>query len=191
MILNKKGEIFISDKGVKFVIGEKIKANDKSDFSGFEGYITEIRDGDDKETENKTIDIYCDFIHPECESEIECIEKLFSKLVNKSMKIEDIGFDSIIMSPDMICHIKDEIFIGSIIVALNGIYRGCIGYVKSFDRDDNIICDFQIPYFETEICRILKELGLNNMQAKDMQFNKTLFDNIKIHKCDVKTINNK
>ena len=55
MILDKPGETF-EYEGRKLMIGDQIIANGKSAYEGLFGAITEIRDGIDKETENKTPD---------------------------------------------------------------------------------------------------------------------------------------
>ena len=66
MIINQPGAAFYFD-GAKFVIGEAIVGTAESEYEGLIGSIYEIRDGEDKETENKPPDLYCSFeppVHP-------------------------------------------------------------------------------------------------------------------------------
>ena len=56
MILNEHGKSIEYD-GITYTIGEQIAANNQSEYEGLVGVIVEIRDGDDKETENDTPDI--------------------------------------------------------------------------------------------------------------------------------------
>lgn len=63
MLINKTGAEF-QYNGMAFKIGERIIANSQSEYSGLIGHILEIRDGEDKETENETPDIYCEFDVP-------------------------------------------------------------------------------------------------------------------------------
>ena len=57
MIINRNGAEF-EYKGVSFVIGQPVVGTSQSEYEGLYGLITEIRDGEDKETENDTPDIY-------------------------------------------------------------------------------------------------------------------------------------
>lgn len=50
MFINRVGAQFQCE-GVTYTIGGKVCANDASDYEGLYGTITEIRDGDDRETE--------------------------------------------------------------------------------------------------------------------------------------------
>ena len=70
MILNKPGETF-EYEGRKFMIGDQIIANGKSVYEGLFGTITETRDGEDKETENETPDLYCRFEEPDTPYEVK------------------------------------------------------------------------------------------------------------------------
>ena len=49
MFMNRVGAQFQCE-GVTYTIGGKVCANDASDYEGLYGTITEIRDGDDRET---------------------------------------------------------------------------------------------------------------------------------------------
>ena len=100
MICTKNGESIITE-GTSFSVGQRIIATD-SDYAGLKGYITEIRTGVDKETENETNDIYCCFDIPEGKEEIKLLEEYFSDLYHEKKTIDDISFDLVIMAPDMI-----------------------------------------------------------------------------------------
>ena len=56
MIYTKTGEGITAD-GITLSVGERVIATE-SDYAGLKGYITEIRTGADKETENETDDVY-------------------------------------------------------------------------------------------------------------------------------------
>ena len=89
-------------EGVTYTIGGKVYANSESDFEGLFGIITEIRDGDDRETENDTPDIYCEFMPPVLPDEIKTIEERFSRLYQTEKHMDDIGIDMVIMAPEML-----------------------------------------------------------------------------------------
>ncbi len=101
MILNKEGDVF-EYEGIKYTVGEFIYANNNSDYEGLFGVIREIRDGEDKDTENETPDIYCSFENPVIPHDVEEIEKRFSKLYGEGKKLEDIALDEVIMAPEQI-----------------------------------------------------------------------------------------
>lgn len=101
MILNKNGDVF-EYEGVKYTVGEFIYANKNSDYEGLFGVIKEIRDGDDKDTDNETPDIYCAFENPVIPYDVKEIEKRFSKLYGGEKKLEDIALDEVIMAPEQI-----------------------------------------------------------------------------------------
>ena len=101
MFMNRVGAQFQCE-GVTYTIGGKVCANDASDYEGLYGTITEIRDGDDRETENDTPDIYCSFIPPVLADDIKALEGRFSQLYRREMHLEDIGLDIVIMAPDML-----------------------------------------------------------------------------------------
>lgn len=107
MILNKSNEVF-EYEGKKYRIGDKVVVNSKdADYEGLIGIITEICDGEDKDTDNETPDIYCNFFKPIIPYEIELLEKRFSAIFQKPRKLEDINFDQVIMAPEMIEVITD------------------------------------------------------------------------------------
>ena len=102
MILNKSNEVF-EFEGKKFKIGDEVIVNSvDADYEGLIGVITEIRDGEDKETDNETPDIYCNFFEPVIPAEIDQLEKLFSAIFQEPRKLEDINLDQVIMAPEMI-----------------------------------------------------------------------------------------
>ena len=76
MILRENGTRFCAD-GKVFTIGGRISANGESEYEGLFGTITEIRSGADRETENDTPDIYCDFETPASEEMLRELEALF------------------------------------------------------------------------------------------------------------------
>ena len=106
MIINRNGAEF-EYKGVSFVIGQPVVGTSQSEYEGLYGLITEIRDGEDKETENDTPDIYCSFDPPILPYDIEELEKRFSSLYQNPKKLEDISLDEVIMAPEMIKGVED------------------------------------------------------------------------------------
>lgn len=107
MILNKPNEIFeYEDK--KYKIGDKVVVNSvDAEYEGLIGIITQICDGDDKDTDNETPDIYCNFSKPIMPCDIEKLEKRFSAVFQKPRKLDDINLDQVIMAPEMIEVITD------------------------------------------------------------------------------------
>ena len=105
MILSKPGES-IQWGNMTFTVGEQVYATNTSEYHGLIGTITEIRDGDDKDTENYLPDIYCSFQEPVLTSDREELEKRFSTLYRCPKKLEDIALDMTIMGPDMLIPMK-------------------------------------------------------------------------------------
>lgn len=101
MILNENGKSFEYD-GITYTIGDTIIGTNVSEYKGLVGIITEIRDGDDKETENETPDIYCSFEAPIFPEDVKELEETFSDLYDEPKTIEDIVLDMVIMAPEMI-----------------------------------------------------------------------------------------
>ena len=64
MIINRHGATF-EHAGVTYTIGASVVGTDQSEYEGLTGYIYEVRDGADKETENETPDLYCNFDPPD------------------------------------------------------------------------------------------------------------------------------
>ncbi len=106
MIYDKNGQSVELD-GVIFTVGMDVRANANSDYANLYGVITEIRTGDDRETENDTPDIYCCFDSPVMPDEVYEMEKRFSSLYGMPKKIEDIALDMVIMGPDMLEPLDD------------------------------------------------------------------------------------
>lgn len=101
MIINREGAEFLYE-GITYRIGDRIIGTEASEYAGLNGIIYEIRDGDDKETENDTPDIYCSFEEPVLPSDIEELEKTFTELYQEEKHLEDIILDCVIMAPEMI-----------------------------------------------------------------------------------------
>lgn len=101
MILNENGKSFEYD-GITYTIGDTIIGTNASEYEGLIGTITEIRDGDDKETENETPDIYCSFEVPIFPEDVKQLEETFSDLYNETKTIDDIVLDMVIMTPEMV-----------------------------------------------------------------------------------------
>lgn len=106
MIMNKSGAQF-EYAGTIYTIGGRIVGTESSEYAGLYGVITEIRDGEDRETENDTPDLYCAFDVPALPCEVEELEKCFSDLYNHPMKLEDISLDCVIMAPEMVQPLED------------------------------------------------------------------------------------
>lgn len=105
MIYNHYGDRFIyNDKD--YIVGETVISNNISDYANLVGVITEIRTGDDRETENGTPDIYCDFkmpIHPQTADNLrKSVQKSYADNTPMDEIAYDIVLDCVIMSPDMI-----------------------------------------------------------------------------------------
>ncbi len=101
MILNRIGAK-VYHNGITYTVGDKIYANENSDYAGLYGTIFEIRDGSDKETDNDTPDIYCKFMQPVYPAERKQLEDRFSELYRSPKQISDITLDYVIMAPDML-----------------------------------------------------------------------------------------
>ena len=101
MIINQYGATF-EYEGVTYTIGAPIVGTAESEYEGLYGTITEIRDGDDKDTENETPDLYCEFEPPVQPCEIKELEQVFSDLYDEPKTLDDIILDLVIMAPSMI-----------------------------------------------------------------------------------------
>ena len=106
MIINRMGAEF-EYEGVIYKIGGSIVGTPESEYEGLYGVITEIRDGEDKETENETPDLYCSFEAPELPCEVKKLEEVFSKLYVQPKTIDDIILDFVIMAPSMVKPLDD------------------------------------------------------------------------------------
>jgi len=101
MIIDHNGAEF-EYEGITYTIGRSIVGTEQSDYKGLYGYIMEIRDGEDKETENETPDIYCTFEPPILPYDIAELGKRFSVIYQQNKTLEDIGLDEVIMATEMI-----------------------------------------------------------------------------------------
>ena len=101
MIYDRIGASFCYE-GVTYAIGAKVIATAESEYEGLYGTIIEIRTDDDRETENDTPDIYCEFLPPVLPSEIEALQDRFFALYMHPKKLEEISLDLVIMAPEMI-----------------------------------------------------------------------------------------
>lgn len=100
MLLEKPGEfIVIGEK--TYTVGAGI-VGIKDEYAGLTGYIAEIRDGAEKETENETVDIYCCFDEPTDPDKVKELEEIFSELYEETKTLEDICLDMVIMASDMV-----------------------------------------------------------------------------------------
>ncbi len=93
MIYNKNGEMFFYEDKM-FIIGEEVFASE-SDYAGLLGRITEIRTGEDRDTENESPDVYCNFQPPILNQDAELVSKM--RFGN-----EDLSLDHVIMAPEML-----------------------------------------------------------------------------------------
>lgn len=101
MILYKTGETF-NYKGKKYTIGAEVIGADASNYAGLLGTILEIRDGEDKNTNNETPEIYCCFDKSVTPYEIQRLEKIFSELYQCPKPVSEIILDQVIVAPNMI-----------------------------------------------------------------------------------------
>lgn len=101
MIIDRIGAQFHYE-GITYTVGGKVYANDASEYEGLYGIITEIRDGDDRETENDTPDIYCQFMPPVLPDDIKALEARFSELYRTEKHLDELGLDMVIMAPEML-----------------------------------------------------------------------------------------
>lgn len=101
MIYNKSNSTF-THEGKKYEVGALVMANAQSMYDGLIGIITEIRTGEDKETENGTPDIYCDFIKPYFKEEIAEFNRQKAYTDKDSFDLEGMNLSNVIMAPEML-----------------------------------------------------------------------------------------
>ncbi|MCL2776210.1 MAG: PcfK-like family protein, partial [Oscillospiraceae bacterium] len=101
MLMNKQEQSMEID-GMEYCVGMEIRCNEASDYAGLHGRILELRDGDDKESDNETIDIVCELYVPDNAEDREKIESRFSELYSRTVTVDDIGLDYVIMAPSML-----------------------------------------------------------------------------------------
>lgn len=63
MILNQTGAKYYYN-GIIYSIGDKFIVTDNSSYNGLFGVISEIRDGDDRESQDSPVEIYCELLPP-------------------------------------------------------------------------------------------------------------------------------
>ena len=107
MILNKTGEKYIHD-GKIYKVGDEVFVVDEGPYADLIGKITEIRDGEDKDTDNETADIYCDLFVPPIRCEQDRLVGRFSILCGTPMTLDEINLEQVIMAPEMIRSLEDE-----------------------------------------------------------------------------------
>ncbi len=95
MLLDKNGQKF-EYEGITYKIGDEFIATDYSIYEGLKGTISEIRDGEDKETENEEPDIYCSFEISAGTKEYERFVELYGD------SYSNMTSDVLIMAPSMI-----------------------------------------------------------------------------------------
>ena len=105
MILNRINDSFPYGD-ITYTIGAKVFANEESEYHGLYGVITEIRYGEDQETDNDSPDIYCSFIPPVLPAERKNLETRLSILYHCEKHIDELDLDNTIMAPDML-HLID------------------------------------------------------------------------------------
>ena len=101
MIYKELGEEF-SHENITYTVGSRVLANEASEYNGLFGCILEIRTDDDRETENDAPDIYCEFDPPCLSASRRALEQTFSKLYGTQKRVEDLGLDLVIMTPEML-----------------------------------------------------------------------------------------
>ena len=89
-------------EGKDYHIGMEIYCNETSVYAGLYGHILELRDGEDKESENETVEVVCALYVPGSDEKQKDIESRFSELYGRFMSIDDIGLDYVIMAPEMV-----------------------------------------------------------------------------------------
>lgn len=147
MIINTKNTDVIVN-GKKFTIGSYIRATANTEYESLIGVIREIREGNDKVTENNSVDIHVGFFEPTDNDElIRKVEDAVSKAYGEEKTFDEIITENVIMLSDDIepLHIVN-INIGS----LNGEYAiatdgtvydiesaKCIGFIKNTQKNLN------------------------------------------------------
>lgn len=101
MVIRENGAVFCYGEK-EFKIGGVVFANDESEYMGLYGTVTEIRTDDDRETENDTPDIYCEFLPPPSIAMAAELGARFSDLYDQPKELEEIPLDFVIMSPEML-----------------------------------------------------------------------------------------
>lgn len=98
MIINKTGDIF-EHKGIPYIIGGKVYANDAGIYSGLYGKIAEIRSDGGQIPEQQEPDILCEFIPPILPEETQKLQESLSSQYGKEISVEAVLANRIRMSP--------------------------------------------------------------------------------------------
>ncbi len=99
MTKKQPGETF-QYENILYSIGGWIQCTEGSDYAGLSGVIMEIRDGEDRETDNPAPDIYCRLQMPKDAELVQKLKARFSGLYGKTAKITEIPLERVILSPD-------------------------------------------------------------------------------------------
>lgn len=146
MIYQKTGETFTTE-GKTFAVGGEVFANGSSDYGGLFGTVTEIRTGADRETDNDTPDIHCEFRPPESSGMIHDIENRFSDLYGQPKQLDELALDFVIMAPDMLEPIP----------ALLPEAAGKT-YTLTYYRDDDDSCDIGALAVSSDMGTLLRKM---------------------------------
>ena len=102
MVLENYGQCVNTEFGI-FMVGQKIIGNTVADeYEGLTGRITEIRTGDDRDTDNETEDIYVCFEIPDDPELVKRVEADFSASYQEPKTIDEIPLDLVTMAPEML-----------------------------------------------------------------------------------------
>lgn len=123
MIINQTGASYCYGS-IEYTIGSPIVATDKSDYHGLYGRILEIKTDADKDTDNSTIDIYCEFTPPVHPDEIKALENRFSALYGTEKRIDEIALDRVIMAPEMIYSVG-QLYIDAVSLPIYIVLEDC------------------------------------------------------------------
>ena len=107
MIYKKQTDV-LKYQGEEYQVGTTVKANAQSVYEGLIGFITEIRTGKDKETKNPGPDIYCDFIKPNFQKELQVFQHRYVKSYNEPFDLDNINLDGVIMAPEKLVLVNDK-----------------------------------------------------------------------------------
>lgn len=161
MIINQTGATF-EYEGVTYTVGGSVIGTAESEYKGLYGFITEIRDGEDKDTDNDTPDLYCEFDPPVLPHEVTALEEVFSDLYQQPKSIDDIILDLVIMAPTMVQPLDDldedryhpTIYLVEEDWAVNG-QRCCSSDVFTDLRDAIRHLNFKLKEEKREGCLVL------------------------------------
>ena len=172
MILNENGKSFEYD-GMTYSIGDTIIGTDASEYEGLIGTILEIRDGDDKDTENETPDIYCSFEAPIFPDDVKKLEETFSDLYDEPKTIDDIVLDFVIMAPEMIIPAdkrhqntrKIKVYAVTEVWANNDNY----GYdVTLFATENEAMREFKTVVAKEALCGIINDIKCSSDYVEEI-----------------------